>query len=78
VSEKKPPEKTRRLPTVQVVQVMAAPAQGPSKALSVAELRERILSEARMVIEFVTRGYDRHPELVSVIERLKRAVQAVK
>jgi hypothetical protein len=69
LSEKKPPEKTRRVRVVPVVQ--------PSSKLDVDALRAKLLSEARTAINLVARGYAHYPELAVLIERLKRAVQDV-
>jgi hypothetical protein len=70
LSEKKPPEKTRRIRIV--------PVSPPSSKLDADALRAKLLSEARTAIDLVARGYERHPELADLIERLKRAVQDVK
>jgi hypothetical protein len=75
MSEKKPPEKTRRIPIVSVVQPDTADGQAKAKKPTVAELRAKVLSEARTAIDNVAKRYERHPELAVLLECLRRAVQ---
>jgi hypothetical protein len=67
MTDKKRPEKTRRLATVRVVQ--------PDK---IAQLRARLLTEAQAAVDYVAQKYAQNPELAELIERLKQAVKDVK